>query len=109
MLLSHAARLIPACLLVHAAHSQLLDSPPPTSDNSPLLIATALVLLALTAFICYDKRQGFRWVNAARHAVGELIRRGKQYRKKNGDKSLRIETEEILPTPKTTHITEADN
>lgn len=78
------------------------------SSSSPLLLLTLLLLLLL-GVVLYDKRRGFPWLTAARHRIGDIIYRVRTYRKQKNDKQLRIETDEVLATPKSAHITETDN
>lgn len=105
MLLRSTALLIPLLSLANAAPSRLLTS----NDHSSILPIALLTILLLAALLYYDKLNGFRWLNAIRHGIGEAIRRTRRYRKKNGEKSMRVETEEVLPTPKSAQITEHDN
>lgn len=78
------------------------------ASSSPLLLLVLLLLLLL-GLVLYDKRRGFPWLTAVRHRIGDIIYRLRTYRKQKNDKQLRIETDEVLATPKSAHITETDN
>lgn len=78
------------------------------SSTSTILYTLLAILFFLTALFCYDKRQNFKWLTIIRHSIGECVRRVRQYRRRSMDKSMRVETEEVLPTPKSTHM-EAEN
>jgi LPXTG-motif cell wall-anchored protein len=52
-----------------------------TAQSNTILILIALILLSILAFIFYDKRNGFRFINAVRHNLGESIRRIRLQRK----------------------------
>jgi hypothetical protein len=54
------------------------------------LLIAAGVLLTLLALLCYDKRHNYRWVNAGRHCVGDLVHRARTYRKRSAEKSMRV-------------------
>lgn len=81
-------RLLPVLPL--AAARQLTAS---ASASSSGLLVAALVLLVLLGVLYYDRRNNFRWVTAGRHCVGECVFRLRLYRKRSGEKSMRVETE----------------
>lgn len=95
-------------LIVLAAPVLAAPQNPESFASSPLLLLVLLLLLLL-GLVLYDKRRGFPWLTAVRHRIGDLIYRLRTYRRQKNDKQLRIETDEVLATPKSVHITEIDN
>jgi uncharacterized membrane protein len=94
---SQATLLAVLTVKLYAADQNLLSyrqlNEDATTHFNPIVILIAFILLSVLAFIFYDRRNGFRFINAVRHRVGESIRRIRLYRKNRLSKQQRIETE----------------
>lgn len=60
------------------------------ANNTFGILIFILVCFGLSAFLLYDRRNGYRYVNCLRHQIGEIMIRIRTYNKKKSQKQMKI-------------------